>query len=130
MENILLKLKEIHRVYPAIWDDFWERFKQGQAEYTTGIDGEGAAGNIYESLFLKEHRYPIILLDKHLRKTDIIEIIQLELGMQGESAGTIVGRLKSAAGRDLEKTNELKMYFQNTLDSLNGAFGLSLSFEE
>lgn len=124
VENILLYPTELRRVYPAIWEDFWHRFKTGAAEINTKADSQGATANIYECVFLQDFRYPILLLDKQLTKANIIEIINDQLMMDGELAETAWSRIKSAAGT---RKKELKEYFGRTIDVLNKSYGLSLS---
>lgn len=126
VEKVLLELKELRRVYPAIWEDFWHRFKNGEAEINTKSDGRGATGNIYECAFLEEYRYPLLLLDKELSRQEIIDIINRELEMSGEMAEQKWSRLRSAAGT---KRKELEDYFGNTIKFLNEAFALNLKIK-
>jgi len=127
VENILLVLKELHRVYPASWEDFWHRFKNGEAEVSTKENSRGATANIYECSFLEDHQYPLLLLDKQLSRLDIIQVINNELLMSGEMAEQIFSRLKSVP-KNIKQKNELKKYFQNTVKILNTSYGLKLTF--
>lgn len=124
VENILLCPTELRRVYPAIWEDFWHRFKSGEAEINTKVDNQGATANIYECAFLQDSRYPILLLDKQLTRALIIEIINDELMMDGELVEKAWSRIQSAAGT---RKKELKEYFGKTIDVLNKSYGLNLS---
>lgn len=127
VENILLKLKELHRVYPAMWEDFWHRFKRGEAEITTSIDvRSGGAGNIYECAFLEDRRYPLLLLEKQLSRLDIIKVINDELLMSGEMAEKTFSRLKSVPKNTRQK-DELKKYFHDTVKILNDSYNLKLT---
>lgn len=127
VENILLVLKELHRVYPAIWEDFWHRFKSGEAEINTKENSRGGTGNIYECAFLEDHRYPLLLLDKQLSRSDIIQVINDELLLSGEVAEKKFSRLKSVPKNAKQKA-ELKKYFQNTVKVLNDSHHLKLTF--
>lgn len=125
VEHILLAPKELHRVYPAIWEDFWHRFKRGEAEINTSPDGgAGAAANIYELAFLDEHRYPILLLDKCLERSDIIEAIGFELADAGDNTEKMWRDLKIAAGKNKPS---LKKYFGGLIKELNRVHKLKLS---
>lgn len=126
VEHLLLAPNEMRRVYPAIWEDFWHRFKRGEAEINGKEGGGGGTGNIYECAFLEDQRYPILLLDKQLTRADIIDIINRELAMGGEEATETWPRIKSAAGN---KKKELKEYFGETMKALNKTLGLGLSLK-
>jgi hypothetical protein len=126
VENILLVLKELHRVYPAIWEDFWHRFKSGEAEINTKENSRGGTGNIYECAFLEDRRYPLLLLDKQLSRLDIIKVINDELLMSGEMAEKKFARLKSVP-KDAKQKKDLKKYFQNTIKVLNDSYHLKLT---
>lgn len=124
VQKILLNPTELRRVYPAIWEDFWHRFKSGEAEVNTKADSRGATANIYECAFLEDFRYPILLLDRQLTKANIIEVINDELMMDGELAEKAWSKIKSAAG---PKREMLKQYFGKTVNFLNKSYGLNLS---
>lgn len=126
VENIFLAPNELRRVYPAIWEDFWHRFKRGEAEINTKERGGGGAANIYECAFLEEQRYPILLLDKQLTRNDIINIINEELAMGDEMSTEIWSRIKLSAGTNKK---ELKEYFGDTMNALNKTFSLGLSLK-
>jgi len=126
VENVLLVLKEMRRVYPAIWEDFWRRFKSGEAEINTKADGGGVTANIYECAFLEDRRYPLLLLDRHLTRNDIIDVINTELAMSGEMATETWPKIKSAAG---SKKKELKEYFGETVNALNKTLALRITLK-
>lgn len=126
VEKVLLELKELRRVYPALWEDFWHRFKSGEAEINTKLNGVGATANIYECAFLEDHRYPILLLDRQLSREEIIRIINEELAMSGDMAKEKWSKIQSAAGT---KKKELRSYFGDTITSLNQAFALGLKIK-
>lgn len=127
VENILLVLKELHRVYPASWEDFWFRFKKGEAEVNTKGDGSGAAANIYECAFLEDHYYPLLLLDKQLSRLDIIQAINEDLLMSGEMADKKFLRLKLVP-KNIKQKKELEKYFKYTVQVLNTSYNFNLSF--
>lgn len=128
VQYILLEPREMRRVYPAVWEDFWHRFKSGKAEINSRIDGHGWTANIYECTFLDDHMYPILLLDKQLTQIDIISILNNELAMSGDTAiiDQIWLKIKSAAGA---KKKELKEHFGHTVAVINKTFGLNLSIK-
>jgi hypothetical protein len=128
VENILLPLNESHRIYPAIWEDFWHRFKMCEAEVTFG-SRNGPAANICECAFLEDDRYPLLLLDGQLERYEIIKMISDELVMRGESVEDFFWILKNAA-QGMNNISKAKEYFQELIDTINKTLGLKLSFDE
>jgi hypothetical protein len=128
VENILLPLNERHRIYPAIWEDFQHRFEMCEAEVTFGSK-DGPAANICECAFLENDRYPLLLLDGQLERSDIIGIISYELANRGDSPEDLFRILKNVA-RGTNNINKAKEYFQELIDTINKTWGLKLSFDE
>jgi hypothetical protein len=129
VENVLLKLKELHLIYPSIWESFWYKIETGEVKLSTFRDSEEELNinGLLDFMFLGDEHYPIVLFDKILIKKDIVNMIRNELINSGNNARKTFSKLKSLR-KDERKRNELKRFFQDTVNFLNNMYNLNLSF--
>jgi hypothetical protein len=123
MGDIALPHMNKKRLYPAIWEDFFERFLDGTAEVNTKYDSSGAAANIYELVFLDEPYFPCLIGDKIITKDLLISEINHRLAICADDEyRDKIFRLKNAANNDVKK-NKLQEYFGDTIMQLEKLWG-------
>jgi len=123
MSKVALPFMDKSRLYPAIWEDFFERFLDGNAEVNTKYDSSGTTANVYEVVLLDDSKFPFFIGNKVITKDLLVGEIGTRLAnLTDDNYKEKIWRLKNAA-HDKAKKEKLDKYFGEVIKSLESLWG-------
>lgn len=112
--------KAKNKLYPAIWEDFFKRFLDGNAEVN---DGSGRAANVYELSLLDDSKFPFFIGEKEITKQFLIDEINIRLAITtDDNYRDKIFQLNNSA-HNKEQKELVKKYFGETIRVLEELWG-------
>lgn len=112
-----------NRLFPALWEDFFERFLNGEAEVNSKYDSSGYSANVYELIFSDESHFPCFIGNKIITRDLLINEVNRRLAMTtNDNYKNKINHLQNAA-TDNAKKEKLQEYFGKTIKALEELWG-------
>lgn len=121
VEKVLIASRESNKIFPAMWDDFFERFLDGKAEIVTEIKRGGAAV-VYDLVFLEDAYFPLMLQDRQLSKEYLVQEVNRRIAIANEiNASALISSIENAA-RTPEQKVLMEEYFGENMKAIKELF--------